>query len=35
MRSQIAGCWYLDPGKKGADTIVVEIAVTLVPDGTV
>ncbi len=35
VRSQIAGCWYLDPGKKGADTIVVEVAVTLLPDGTV
>jgi len=35
VRSQIAGCWYIDPGKKGADTIVVEIAVTLAPDGTV
>jgi hypothetical protein len=35
VRSQIAGCWYLDPGKKGADTLIVEIAVTLLPDGTV
>src|SRR6516225_3103861 len=35
VRSQIAGCWYIDPGKKGADTIVVEVAVTLAPDGTV
>jgi hypothetical protein len=35
VRSQIAGCWYLDPGKKGADTIIVQIAVTLLPDGTV
>lgn len=35
VRSQIAGCWYIDPGKKGADSIVVEIGVTLLPDGTV
>jgi hypothetical protein len=35
VRSQIAGCWYLDPGKKGADTMIVEIAVTLAPDATV
>ena len=35
VRSQIGLCWYLDPGKKGADTIVVEIAVTLLPDATV
>lgn len=35
VRSQIAGCWYIDPGKKGADTIIVEVAVTLAPDGTV
>jgi hypothetical protein len=35
VRSQIAGCWFLDPGKKGADTIVVEVQVTLLPDGTV
>jgi len=35
VRSQIAGCWYIDPGKKGADTLVVEIHVDLGPDGTV
>jgi hypothetical protein len=35
VQSQIKGCWYLDPGKKGADTIIVEIAVSLLPDGTV
>jgi len=35
VRSQIAGCWYLDPGKKGADTLVVEIHVDLGSDGTV
>jgi hypothetical protein len=35
VKSQVAGCWYLDPGKKGADTMVVEIHVTLGPDGGV
>lgn len=35
VRSQIAGCWYLDPGKKGAESMVVEIHVDLGPDGTV
>ena len=35
VRSQIAGCWYLDPGKKGADTMVIEIHVDLGSDGTV
>ena len=35
VRSQIAGCWYLDPGKKGADTLVIEIHVDLGSDGTV
>ncbi len=35
VRSQISQCWFLDPGKKGADTIIVEIAVSLLPDGTV
>ena len=35
VRSQIQGCWYIDPGKKGADSLVVEISVNLLPDGTV
>jgi hypothetical protein len=35
VRSQIAGCWYIDPGKKGADTLVVEIHVDLGSDGSV
>ena len=35
VKSQVSGCWYLDPGKKGADTMVVEIHVTLGPDGSV
>lgn len=35
VRSQIAGCWYIDPGKKGADTLVIEIHVDLASDGSV
>jgi outer membrane biosynthesis protein TonB len=35
VRSQIRGCWYLDPGKKGADDMVVDIRVSLAQDGTV
>jgi outer membrane biosynthesis protein TonB len=35
VRSQISGCWYIDPGKKGADDMVVEIHVNLAQDGSV
>jgi len=35
VRSQMQGCWYLDPGKKGADEMVVDVRVTLGQDGTV
>src|SRR5579885_254866 len=35
LRSQIQSNWYLDPGKKDAGDIVVEIRVQAAPDGTV
>jgi hypothetical protein len=35
VKSQMRGCWYLDPGKKGADEMVVDVRVTLGQDGTV
>jgi hypothetical protein len=34
VRSQIQGCWYLDPGKKGIE-MIVEIVVSVAPDGRV
>jgi len=35
VRSQIDGCWFLDPGKKGVEQMVVEIVVSVARDGTV
>jgi hypothetical protein len=35
VKSQMQGCWYLDPGKKGSDEMIVDVRVTLGQDGTV
>jgi hypothetical protein len=35
VRSQIQGCWYIDPGKKGADDMIVDVRVAMGQDGSV
>ncbi|HXQ41073.1 MAG TPA: cell envelope integrity protein TolA [Candidatus Udaeobacter sp.] len=34
-KSQMQGCWYIDPGKKGADSILVDVHVVYGADGSV
>jgi outer membrane biosynthesis protein TonB len=35
LRSQISGCWYIDPGHKGGEDMIVDVHVNLAPDGSV